>query len=267
MEAEMFFRHAVRTAFLVAGVAIPSLHMTHAAEPATPVKPAISQEAATAVAQMGKTLLSKEFSFTAQTIRVYQDQSGQPLHIFHAMNIVVRHPDRFSVRVTGDDGSHDLLYDGKTVSLFLPAEKKYATISAQGDIGSALDAVTNRLGADFPLADFFTEAPDKSFLSGVVAGWQVGTAKIGGIDCRHLFFTQQAGVDLELWVENNTASTPRRLIVTYRLLPGQPNFIAEFSDWNFGAKPADTVFAFTPPAGATKIDFKEAGIVGGSGRQ
>ena len=46
----------------------------------------------------------------------------------------------------------------------------------------------------------------------------------------------------------------------------QPNFIAEFSDWNFGAKPADAVFAFTPPAGATKIDFKEAGIVGGTAR-
>jgi hypothetical protein len=266
MEAIMFIRHAICAATLVAGIAVPLLHMAHAGEPATPVKPAISEEAGTAVAQMGKTLLSKQFSFTAKTIRVYQGPSGQPLHIFHAMNIVVRHPDQFSVRVTGDDGSHDLLYDGKTVSLFLPAEKKYATISAQGDIGSALDAVTNRLGADFPLADFFTKAPDKSFLSGVVAGWQVGTANVGGIDCRHLFFTQQGGIDLELWVENNASSTPRRLIVTYRLLPGQPNFIAEFSDWNFDAKPADAVFAFTPPAGATKIDFKEAGIVGGPGR-
>ena len=262
----MFFRHAIRSATFVAGIAVLLLQMSHGAEPATPVKPGISEEASSAVAQMGKTLLSKEFSFTAKTIRVYQGPGGQPLHIFHAMNIVVRRPDRFSVQVTGDDGSHELLYDGKTVSLFLPAEKKYATVSSQGDIASALDAVTSRFGTDFPLADFFTQAPDKSVLSGVVAGWQVGTAKIGGIDCRHLFFSQQGGIDLELWVENNTASTPRRLIVTYRLLPGQPNFIAEFSDWNFGAKPADAVFAFTPPAGATKIDFKEAGIVGGTAR-
>ena len=37
-------------------------------------------------------------------------------------------------------------------------------------------------------------------------------------------------------------SLPRRLIVTYRLLPGQPNFIAEFSDWDFTAHPADSEF-------------------------
>ncbi|HWU26533.1 MAG TPA: DUF2092 domain-containing protein [Rhizomicrobium sp.] len=263
----MVIRQATRAAVFWAVMAIPLLPRAHADEPAPPVKPAISEEANAAVSQMEKTLLSKEFSFTAKTIRVFQDQSGQPLHIFHSMDVVVRRPDRLSVRVNGDDGAHDLLYDGKSVSLYLPADKKYATVSAPGEIASALDTVTNKLGTDFPLADFFTDAPGKSFLSGVVAGWQVGTADIGGTNCRHLFFTQQAGIDLELWVENNAASTPRRLIVTYRLLPGQPNFVAEFSDWNFGAKPTDAEFAFTPPAGATKIDFNRAGAFGGMERK
>ena len=60
---------------------------------------------------------------------------------------------------------------------------------------------------------------------------------------------------MELWAENNSEALPRRLIVTHRLLPGQPNFIAEFSDWNTQARPSDSVFEFEPPAGATRVEL------------
>ena len=52
-------------------------------------------------------------------------------------------------------------------------------------------------------------------------------------------------------------AVPRRLIVTYRLLPGQPNFIAEFSDWKFAPAP-DTDFVFQPPAGFQQVELKPA---------
>ena len=84
----MISRYAVQVAafgLLAGSVALPT---ARAAESPPPVNPAISEEAATAVSQMGKTLLSKELSFTAKTIRVYQDEAGQPLHIFHSMNVV-----------------------------------------------------------------------------------------------------------------------------------------------------------------------------------
>ena len=81
------------------------------------VKPAISPEASAALEKMGKALSSTEFSFKAQTIRVYQDEDGQPLHIFHMMKVDARRPDQLAVHVTGDDGSTELLYDGKTVAV------------------------------------------------------------------------------------------------------------------------------------------------------
>jgi hypothetical protein len=43
--------------------------------------------------------------------------------------------------------------------------------------------------------------------------------------------------------------------VTYCLLPGQPSFIAELSDWNFSVHPADAEFVFQPPAGATQVEL------------
>ena len=255
----MISRYALQVAALGLFMGLAALPISRAAEPAPPpVKPAISEEAASAVSGMGKALLAKELSFTAKTIRVYLDESGQPLHIFHTLKVVVRRPGRLAVQSTGDDGPHDLFYDGKSVAIFFPDKKQYAVTAAAGDISSALGEVRNKLVIDFPLVDFLTAAPDKSFLSGVTAGWQVGTNKVDGVECRHLFFSQRGGIDLELWVENNDAAIPHRLIVTYRLLPGQPEFIAEFANWNAAARPSEAEFTFQPPAGVTKVELSEA---------
>ena len=60
---------------------------------------------------------------------------------------------------------------------------------------------------------------------------------------------------------------PRRLIVTYRTLPGQPNFIAEFSDWNFNVQTPDADFAFQPPAGATQVELKPVAATAAAGKR
>ena len=91
------------------------------------------------------------------------------------------------------------------------------------------------------------------------AGRVVNTVTIDGAPYLHLFFAQPPGIELELWVAKDQQSLPRRLIVTYRNLPGQPNFIAEFSDWNFAIHPTDAEFAFQPPAGAIEVALKPVG--------
>jgi hypothetical protein len=219
---------------------------------ADPAKPAISEEVRAALAQMGKTLLADQFSFQARTLRVYVERNGQPLHIAHTIQVVVRRPDRLSINVTGDDGSTRLYYDGKTVTLLGVEAKKYATVPVPNTIQGMVETVMGRLGVDFPLADFLTNAPDKAFLSGVTSGREVNTVTIDGVPCRHLLFTQPPGIELELWIEKNDKALPRRLIATYRSEPGQPSFIAEMFDWNFSVHPSDAEFTFQPPEGATQ---------------
>jgi hypothetical protein len=65
---------------------------------------------------------------------------------------------------------------------------------------------------------------------------------------------QPPGIELELWAEKTEQAVPRRLIVTYRSLPGEPRFIAVMSDWKLGINPADSEFAFQPPPGATMME-------------
>ncbi len=247
-------RSGLRGAALLAAMLVGLTAVAGAAEPA---KRTVSTEARAAVEKMGKTLLAEQFSFTVRTLRVYADDNRQPLHIGHTMKVTLRRPDRLRVDVTGDDGATQLLYDGKSTVLFSPAANKYATIPAPDTVEAMMKTVVGKLGVDFPLADFLTNTPEKSFLFGVTSGREINTVTIDGTPCLHLVF-DQPGVQLELWIEKNERAVPRRLIATYHSLPDRPNFVAEFSGWNFDTRPADADFAFQPPAGATPIELKPA---------
>jgi len=223
--------------------------------------PGISNEANAAIQQMGKTLSQENVSVKAQTFRMYPDGSGDYLHIKHVINIVARRPDRMAVTATGDDGTTKLVYDGKQISVADIDDNKYSQIPMAGfDLDKMLEEISDRIGIDFPLADLLTRDPAKSFLSGVISGKEVGTAKIDGAPARHLFFTQSGAIELELWLDKERA-IPRRLWITYRAMPGQPNFVAEFVDWNFNNRPSDAEFAFQPPQGAQKVDLPKAASV------
>jgi hypothetical protein len=229
-----------------------------AAQAAKPAKPAISEAASAALLRMGHTLAAAErFSFEARTIRVYSDAGGLPLHIFHTLRVVVQRPNRVFAKRTGDDGTTKLVFDGKNAYIYSAAKNNYAKIPVpDGTIEGMLKEAVGRLGVDFPLADFLSPAPNKAFLTGVTAGRIVDTVTIDGAPYQHLFFSQPPGIELELWLSKNDQSLPSRLIVTYRMLPGEPNFIAEFSDWSFAVHTSDAAFAFEPPAGAVEVALK-----------
>lgn len=258
----MKLRHvAILGVLLVGGFAGLSSAPISTARAATQAKPTISAEASAALTQMGRSLQSKALSFQARTIRVFFDPSGELLHIFHTLNVTVRRPDRMLVDRNGDDGPGKFVYDGKTVVIYMANANKYVSIPVPNTIEGMMKEAMGRLGVDFPLADFLTDAPAKAFLSGVASGRVVDTVTIDGVPCLHMFFSQPPGIYLELWVEKNDQSLPRRLIVTYRSLPGQPDFVAEFSNWDLAVHPTDADFVFQPPAGAVQVALKAPAAV------
>jgi hypothetical protein len=223
---------------------------------ATPAKPVISPEASAAMMQMGQTLLAKQFSFQARTLRVYADTDGRFLHIGHALKVVVRRPDRLRADIDGDDGVNQLFYDGKTLVLYSAAKKAYVSIPVPDTIEGMLKEAANRMGLDFPLADFLSPAPNKAILAGVTEAKEVNDVTIDGVLSRHLTLFQPPGLELEIWLTKNEQSLPERLFITYRSIPGQPTFIATFSDWNFSVAPTDADFVFQPPEGAKQVELQ-----------
>ncbi|HUN44565.1 MAG TPA: DUF2092 domain-containing protein [Acetobacteraceae bacterium] len=225
----------------------------HAEDTSPPIAPAARK----AVEAMGQTLAAGGFSFREQTIREYVDATEQPLHIFHTAEVTVRRPDRLDVDAAGDDGKTRIAFDGKTLVLYSVNANRYASLTVPGPIEQMLKAASEKMGMDFPLADFLAEKPAAAFLAGVSYGRVVGTASVDGVPCLHIFFMQPPGIELELWTEANDHALPRRLIVTYRSLPGEPRFIATMSDWKLGITPPDGAFEFQVPANATRVGIEQ----------
>lgn len=256
MSTQAISRRLVMMSTAAAGVALAASGGVALAQSA---EAPISAEALNAVQRMGKTLSMPTFSLRERTIREYLGKNGQPLHIFHAAEVIVHRPDRLSIQATGDDGATRLVYDGKDLTLLSETANKYASLPVTGGIEEALRTASARFGKDFPLADLLAPDPAKAFLADVSAGYAVNTVRIGGVPCLHLLFMQPPGIELELWVEDNDHALPRRLIVTYRSLPGEPRFVAELSDWKLGITPSDADFTLQIPPSASRIDLEKAG--------
>jgi hypothetical protein len=214
---------------------------------------AIDPDAKDAVTRMGKTLSTGAFSFRSYTIRQYE-KDNLPLHIFHSAEVLVRRPDRLIVDINGDDGQAKIGYDGKMLTVYSVTANKYGQMPISGSIETMLRAASERMGVDFPLADLLADQPGQAFLNGVVTGKKVGAVTIDGQKCNHFFFLQPPGIELELWSEADQRALPRRIAVTYRSVPGEPQFLSQMSDWKLGVNPPDDAFVIRIPAGATKAE-------------
>jgi hypothetical protein len=217
---------------------------------------AITPEARDAVTRMGKTLATGAFSFEARTIRQYE-KDNLPLHIVHAMALTVHRPDHLRIDINGDDGQSAIGYDGKTLTICNVTAKRYGTMPITGSLETMLRTASEKMGIDFPLADLLADRPGQSFLEGVITGIKVGDATIEGQACNHFFFVQPPGIELELWSEANDRALPRRIAITYRSIPGEPQFLAEMSDWKLGLNPPNDAFVIKLPADATRVEAKE----------
>ena len=62
-------------------------------------------------------------------------------------------------------------------------------------------------------------------------------------------------VDFQVWVTDGDRPLPQRLVITYKQAKGEPQFWAQFSDWNLAPAVEDSMFLAKPPDGAQKLAF------------
>jgi hypothetical protein len=166
---------------------------------------------------------------------------------------LVRRPDHLKSDVIGDDEkSHTLFFDGKTLTLYTPARKYYAQVDAPGTIGAAVDKAQSSYGVDLPVSDFLRMADD-DFAKGLTAAGDVGKSRVGNADCEHYAY-RKADVDYQLWIDAGDKPLPRKLVITSKKEPTQPEYTAILT-WDLSPKIDAAAFAFTPPEGATEIPF------------
>lgn len=217
--------------------------------------PIIGQQADRLLRQMGDYLKAAgQFSFHAEI--TYDDllPSGQKIQLGASYDTLIRRPDRVYAQFQGETGGKRFWYDGKTITLYDSRHHVYGTEEAPPAIDPMFDHLTKAFGFTPLFSDLVYSDPYAVLTQNVQYGFHAGSTRVEGEPCHHLAF-QEKMIDWQIWIEEGTQRLPRKLVITYKTLPGAPQFVAVFSQWDLVAPAPDGLFAADLPDDAARIAF------------
>lgn len=220
--------------------------------------PAIDPQADKILQRMSNCLAgAKEFSFEAHKMADFVLDTGQKVQLSDTTKIVAKRPNKIWAKSTGDTQNDQIWYNGKTLAIHNNQEKLYGVIDVPDNIDEMMDYVVEKLEIAVPLADLLFSDPYKMAIENVRSGQYLGLHYVQDVKCHHLAFRQE-GLDWQIWIEDSDKPLPRKLVITYKELPGHPQFIALLGKWNLTPQVSDELFVFEAPEGAKKIDLLPA---------
>lgn len=198
---------------------------------------------------------------TQNTLEVVLE-SGQKLQFDSATGFSAKRPDKFRANRYGDLVKQEFYYDGKHLTLVNPESSHYAVVKAPETIDKALDFATDSLDIIAPASDLVHKDAFQRLTAGTTEGFVVGKSIIEGQVCDHLAF-RAVNVDWQIWMRSGDKPIPCKYVITTTDIEGMPQFSVTVRSFNASPVLDDALFRYTPPKGATKIDFMKTDGKGG----
>jgi len=185
---------------------------------------------------------------------VVQD-SGQKIEFGERRDMTLVRPNRFRINARTSDGeASTVVFDGKVVTVFNATDNLYASSELAGDIDAAIAHFVRDLQMRLPLALLFVTALPKELEQRLQEAEVVETTTLAGKPYLHIA-ARSDSVDLQFWLPTTGDPLPHRIILTYKHEEGQPQYWANFTDWNLAPNPAASLFSLDIPKEAARIPF------------
>lgn len=196
-----------------------------------------------------------QFSVTLESGYDVLQESGQKIEFGERRELVLVRPDRLRVDVERSDGQASrVIFDGQSIGVFDATRNMYASSQMQGDIDASIRYFVKDLKMRLPLAMLFVTTLPEELEERVQQTAIVDTSMLDGKPFVHLA-VRTDGVDFQVWIPESGDPLPRRIVLTYKDEEGQPQYWANFSDWNLSPGPLATLMSFDIPDDATRIPF------------
>ncbi len=223
---------------------------------ATPDEPVLDKDASDILTRMTDFIsAAPAFTFVSDTGNEVGTTNGQLIELGSHFTVAIQRPSKAIGRIdSGNGDSSTTVLDGEAIWVYSAKENMYDTTRQPGDIDASLDFLAEQLGVPRQLRDFFSKDLTASLGSAMKSGYHVGEAMISGVLCDHLALRSETE-DVQVWIAQGDEPVPRRIIIAYRQIEGQPRFWAQFTEWDFSPELSETTFTFSPPEGATRIHF------------
>lgn len=178
---------------------------------------------------------------------------GQKLQHIATASVDVVRPNKLRVRINSARSERLLVFDGKTVTLYQPAQKYYSTVELADSIGGLIERLEERFGVQIPMQDLFLWGTPAAPLDKIESAMNAGQDFVDGDLCDHYAF-RQGTIDWQIWIMTGSRPLPRKVVITSRADEARPQSVS-LIDWNLQPTFTDSTFRFTPPKGATKVEI------------
>jgi hypothetical protein len=183
----------------------------------------------------------------------------QKIQFASSGQIKLSRPDKLRVRRTGGYADVELVYDGKTVSLYGNDAKAYVQAEAPGTVDQMIATMQANSGLGMPGTDLILSNAFDELMATAIEGKHIGQGVVDGVECEHLAF-RTPETDWQIWIEPGAKPVPRKYVITSKTLAGAPQYTLRIRDWKTDAFADADTFVFKAPAGATKVDLESAAI-------
>jgi hypothetical protein len=221
-----------------------------AASVVNPVNPAAVQ----ALKDMGTHLQSlQRFRVSTELSgeRVLTD--GQKLQHSATAEMDVQRPNKLRVRMASARSERQMLFDGKTVTLYTPAQKYYSQVPFNGTLTELMGQLEERYGVEVPLSDLFVWGTAMAPLDKIESAMNAGQDFIDQDLCDHYAF-RQGQIDWQIWITTGKAPLPRKIVITNRADEARPQSVHLIA-WNLKPAAGEAPFKFKPPTGAKAVEI------------
>jgi hypothetical protein len=236
----------------------PPPDVAPAASTSAPISESESQGMARArLMDMAKFLAATEkFSVTVRTGYDTVQDNGQKIEFGAIRDIAIQRPDRVRIEEKNSNGGRDLmLFDGKNINMFNAKTGLYAQAPQPGDIDATVVYFVRDLKMRLPMAPLLMSHLPEELERRLKSIDYVEQTDILGEPAHHIA-ARTANVDFQVWIAaDSKRPLPLRIVLTYPQADAQPQFWAQFSQWNLTPQLEKTAFEFTPPSDAKQIKF------------
>lgn len=183
--------------------------------------------------------------------RVLQD--GQKLQHTATATLDVVRPNKVHVWMETARSERELIYDGRTATLYTPAQKSYSAVEFADTLGGLVSRLQQRYGVEVPLSDLFVWGTPAAPFDKIESAMNAGQDFVGEDLCNHYAF-RQGHLDWQIWIETGSRPLPRKIVITNRSDEARPQSVS-LIDWNLKPTFKDSTFTFVPPKGVKKAEI------------
>jgi hypothetical protein len=221
-----------------------------------PVEPLVDPEAMVILQRAAQHMADAErFSVTIRNGYDAVQADGQKIEFGDQRQVLVNRPDQLRVDVVRSDGKQStVVFNGKNLTAYDHTNNVYAQSAIAGDVDAAIKHFVRDLRMRLPMAMLLVRQLPTDLTRRVQQLDYVEETVSRGVPSDHLA-GRGADVDFQIWIARGEQPLIQRVVLTYKLEEGAPQFRAEFSDWNFSPAVPASKFEFQPPADAKPIQF------------